>query len=64
MAKKVRRVPKDKSTGLPKKYLSGIKGSQRSQLSSVMKRIQKLYREGKSIPQSLINRRVKLGKKK
>ena len=61
--KKVRSVPKDKATGLPKKYLSGITGSKRSQLSSVMKQIQTLYRQGKTIPQSLINRRVRLGKK-
>jgi hypothetical protein len=65
MAKrKTRRVPKDKATGLPKKYLSGVTGTKRSQLSSVMKQIQTLYRQGKTIPQSLINRRVRLGKKK
>ena len=62
--KKVRRVPKDKSTGLPKKYLSGVTGSARSQLSSVMKQISNLYKQGKRIPQSLIDRRVRLGKKK
>ena len=61
--KKTRKVPKDKATGLPKKYLSGVTGSARSQLSSVMKRIQTLYRQGKRIPQSLIDRRVRLGKK-
>ena len=63
MAKR-RKVAKDKKTGLPKKYLSGVKGSARSQLASVMKRISDLYSQGKRIPQSLINRRVKLGKKK
>ena len=57
----VRRVPKDKKTGLPKKYLSGVKGSQRAQLASVIKQIQTLYRGGKRIPQSLINKRIKLG---
>jgi len=62
MAKR-RRVPKDKRTGLPKKYLSGVKGSARTQLASVMKQISRLYRMGRTIPQSLINRRVKLGKK-
>ena len=43
--KKVRRVPKDKSTGLPKKYLSGVTGSARSQLSSVMKQISKILKK-------------------
>lgn len=57
----VRRVAKDKKTGLPKKYLSGVKGSQRAQLASVIKQIQTLYRGGKTIPQSLINKRIKLG---
>ena len=61
MAKR-RRVPKDKSSGIPKKYLSGITGRQRTQLANLTKRISKLAREGKRIPQSLIDRRVKLGK--
>ena len=60
MAKR-RQVPKDKSSGIPKKYLSGIKGRQRTQLANLTKRISKLAREGKRIPQSLIDRRVKLG---
>ena len=60
MAKR-RRVPKDKASGVPKKYLSGVKGSQRAQLASVIKQIQTLYRGGKTIPQSLINKRIKLG---
>ena len=61
---KTRRVPKDKRTGIPKKYLSGIKGSKRTQLSALIKRIGRLARAGKRIPQSLIDRRVRLGKKK
>ena len=64
MAKKTRRVPKDKSSGLPKKYLSGIKGSQRRRLASVVLRISNLYKAGKRIPQSLINERIRLGRKK
>ena len=60
---KRRRVPKDKKTGIPKKYLSGVKGSTRQQLASVMNRISRLYKQGKRIPQSLIDRRVRLGKK-
>jgi len=63
MAKR-RKVAKDKRTGIPKKYLSGVKGSSRSQLGSVIKQISRLYKAGKRIPQSLIDRRVKLGKKK
>ena len=63
MAKR-RRVPKDKSTGLPKKYLSGIRGGRRSSLASITKQISRLYKAGARIPQSLINRRIKLGKKK
>ena len=63
MAKR-RRVPKDKATGIPKKYLSGVKGSARKELASVIDRISTMYKQGKTIPQSLINRRVKLGKKK
>ena len=59
---KNRRVAKDKATGLPKKYLSGIRGSQRRQLASTRKRISDLYKAGKPIPQSLINRRIQLGK--
>lgn len=63
MAKR-RKVPKDKSSGVPKKYLSGVKGTRRTQLASLIKRIGKLARAGKKIPQSLINRRIRLGKKK
>ena len=59
-----RRVPKDKSSGIPKKYLSGVKGGKRTQLASVLKRIATLYRSGKRIPQSLIDTRMRLGKKK
>ena len=63
MAKR-RRVPKDKASGVPKKYLSGITGTQRTQLARVIKQISTLYAQGKNIPQSLINRRMKLGQRK
>jgi len=63
MAIKNRRVIKDKATGVPKKYLSGVTGNKRTQLANLTKRISKLAREGKRIPQSLIDRRVRLGKK-
>ncbi len=35
--KKVRRVPKDRDSGLPKKYLSGLKGSKRTRRASLIK---------------------------
>ena len=60
----VRKVPKDKKSGVPKKYLSGTTGSKRAELSRLIKRIAKLAKEGKTIPRSLIKRRVDLGKKK
>ncbi len=60
----VRKAIKDKKTGLPKRYLSGVKGSRRIELASIIKRISRLYKAGKRMPQSLIDRRVSLGKKK
>ena len=62
--KSKRKVPKDKKSRVPKKYLSGTKGTKRTQLASVIKRIAKLYREGKTVPKSLLAQRVRLGKKK
>jgi hypothetical protein len=59
----MRRVIKDKKTGIAKKYLSGIKGSKRSELAKVIKRMTKLRKAGKKIPQSLIDKRIKLGSK-
>ena len=59
-----RRVPKDKGTGLAKKYLSGVKGSKRSQLADVIKEMNELYKAGKKIPKSLIDKRLRLGRKK
>jgi len=58
-----RKVPKDKRTGLPKKYLSGVDRSRRARLARIIKRISRLYREGKNIPQTLIDQRIQLGKK-
>ena len=60
----VRKVAKDKKSGVPKKYLSGTSGSKRTELSTLIKRIAKLAKEGKTIPRSLIKRRVELGRKK
>ena len=57
----MRKPPKDKRTGLPKKYLSGTKGKQRQKLASVTKRMANLAKQGKRIPKSLIEQRLKLG---
>ena len=59
----MRRVAKDKKTGLPLKYLSGVQGRDRAELARVIKQISALYRAGKRVPRSLLARRVALGKK-
>jgi len=56
-----RRPPKDKKTGLPKKYLSGVKGKQRTKLANITKKMSKMAKEGKKIPQSMIKKRLDLG---
>ena len=61
--KSKRKVPKDKKSKVPKKYLSGTKGTKRTQLANVIKRIAKLYREGKKVPKSLLAQRMRLGKR-
>ena len=58
-----RRPPKDKKTGLPKKYLSGTKGKARSRLATITKRMASLHKQGKKIPQSLVEERLRLGRK-
>jgi hypothetical protein len=47
MARKRRRVPKDKATGLPKKYLSGAKN--RAAKAREIKRTADAYKRGESI---------------
>ena len=47
MTKKQRRVPKDKKTGVPKKYLSGSKN--RSAKAAEIKRTAEAYRKGEYI---------------
>ena len=47
MKKKFRRVPKDKKTGIPKKYLSGSKD--RSAKAAEIKRTAEAYRKGEFI---------------
>ena len=65
MAKRKRKsVPKDKRSKVPKKYLSGTKGTKRTELASLIKRIAKLYKEGKKVPRSLIQKRIALGRRK
>ena len=46
MTKKLRRVPKDKKTGVPKKYLSGSKN--KSAKAAEIKRTSELYKKGSS----------------
>ena len=60
----VRKVAKDKSTGLPKKYLGNTTGTKRAELARVLKRIKDLAKAGKTIPRSLLKRRIELGRKK
>ena len=47
MARKRRRVPKDKATGLPKKYLSGAKN--RAAKAREIKRTAEAYKRGEFI---------------
>ena len=54
-----RRVPKDKKTKVPKKYLSDLKGAKRSRRASLIKRVASLYKAGKRIPMSLLKSRTK-----
>ena len=60
MAKRKRRnVPKDKKTGIPKKYLSGLKGKKRGSRAKLLKSMSKLYKSGATIPLSMFKARVK-----
>ena len=59
MAKKRRKVAKDKKSGVPKKYLSGLKGSKRSRRANLIKQVASLYRSGKRIPRALLRARTK-----
>lgn len=58
MAKK-RKVPKDKKSGIPKKYLSGLKGKKRSKRANLIKEVASLYKAGKRIPMRLLKARTK-----
>ena len=59
MAKKVRKVPKDKKTKVPKKYLTGLKGAKRTKRANLIKRVSSLYKSGVRIPLSLLRSRTK-----
>ena len=60
MAKKQRRVPKDKATGLPKKYLSGAKN--RAAKARELKRTAEAYKRGEFIDIKAVSAsRVKQG---
>jgi peptide subunit release factor 1 (eRF1) len=55
--KKQRQVAKDKVfKSVPKKYLSGTKGAKRTQRARDIARMQRLYKAGKKIPQTLFKR--------
>ena len=57
--KRVRKVPKDKDTDLPKKYLSGLRGRKRGSRAALLKTMSGLYKSGGVIPKSLFKARVK-----
>ena len=57
--KRVRKVPKDKDSGLPKRYLTGLKGSRRSRRASFIKKVSSIYKSGGVIPRSLLKARTK-----
>tara|TARA_B100001094_G_scaffold305778_1_gene335903 strand:- start:143 stop:334 length:192 start_codon:yes stop_codon:yes gene_type:complete len=57
--KKVRKVVRDKETNVPKKYLSGLKGSKKVRRANLIKQVSKLYRSAAKIPLSILRRRTK-----
>ena len=60
MVKKRRKVAKDKKTGVPKKYLSGLKKEEdRKRRARQIKRVSALYKSGKRIPRALLRARTK-----
>ena len=67
MTRKLRRVPKDKKTGIPKKYLSGSKS--KSAKAAEIKRTAEAYRKGeyidiKAVQKSRVAQNVTKKKKK
>jgi len=59
MPKKRRKVPKDKKSGVPKKYLSGLRGAKRSRRANLIKRVASLYKSGRIIPRELLRARTR-----
>jgi len=59
MHKKRRKVPKDKKSGVPKKYLSGLRGAKRSRRANLIKRVASLYKSGRRIPRALLRARTR-----
>ena len=60
MTKKRRKVAKDKKTGVPKKYLSGLKKEEdRKRRARLIKRVSALYKSGKRIPRALLRARTR-----
>ena len=60
MAKKRRKVAKDKKTGVPKKYLSGLKKEdERKKRARLIKRVSALYKSWKRIPRALLRARTR-----
>ena len=57
--KRKRNVPKDKKTGVPKKYLSGLKGSKRTRRARLIKKVASIYKSGGFIPRSLLRSRTR-----
>ena len=57
--RKRRSVPKDKKTGVTKKYLSGLKGSKRTTRAKLIKRVASIYKSGGFIPRDLLKRRTR-----
>ena len=57
--KRKRNVPKDKKTGVPKKYLSGLKGSKRTLRARLIKKVASIYKSGGFIPRSLLRSRTR-----
>ena len=57
--RKRKRVARDKQTDLPKKYLSGLKGSKRSARANLIKSMAALYKSGARIPASMFKARRK-----
>ena len=57
--RKQRRVARDKDTDIPKKYLSGLKGSKKVRRANLIKRVSSIYKSGGFIPRSLLRSRTK-----